>query len=433
MDGKRQTAPQPTTVHQIKCSSCAASIPIRVLGQTSVVVCQSCRSVLDVNDPGLKIIDKVKRLTKPIIALGTRAQFRGVKWEAVGFMVRTDGSGVYSWQEYLLFNPQQGYRWLVQNNGHWSFVKPVRHKPEFDLGLTVEFMGETYKKFLQGSAKVAEVQGEFYWKVKTGDMVAVADFVNPPTMLSKETGNGETVWSVGEYVEATDVAAAFGVTEGMPAKVGVAPNQPIEGAGLAKDLLKACVVFVIAALAIQFTIRSSPAKGVFSSNFPFPVAGAETFKSDEFEVEKGPTEVGVSLGCDLTNNWLEIEGDLVNVESGVEIPFNVGIEHYNGVSEGEYWSEGSKYNEATISSVPKGRYRLEFNGKGGSIQPSSMNVGVRQGIGIWSNFFLVIIPLLIVPMGLGWWVRRKEVERWSESDYSPYVSEDDDDDEEEEA
>jgi hypothetical protein len=431
MDGKRQTAAQPTTVHQIKCSSCAASIPIRVLGQTSVVVCQSCRSVLDVNDPGLKVIDKMKRLSKPIIALGTRGTFRGVKWEAVGYMVRTDGSGVYSWQEYLLFNPQQGFRWLVQNNGHWSFVKSLKHKPEHDLGMTVEFMGTTYKKFLQGQAKVAEVQGEFYWKVQTGDTVQVWDYVNPPTMLSREKSSDENIWSVGEYVEANDVATAFTVTEGMPPKVGIAPNQPIEGAGLAKDLLKACVVFVIAAMAIQVTIRSSPQKRIHSSVHAFPVTGTETYKTDGFEIEKGPTEVAISLASSVSNNWLEIEGDLVNDESGLEIPFNIGVERYSGVSEGEAWSEGSGINDSKVSSVPKGRYHLEFNGKAGAVQPISMEVGVTQGVGIWSNFFILILPIVLFPVGLGWWVRRKEVERWSESDYSPYVSEDDEDDEEE--
>ena len=31
----------------------------------------------------------------------------------------------YFWQEYLLYNPMTGFRWLVESDGHWSYVTNV--------------------------------------------------------------------------------------------------------------------------------------------------------------------------------------------------------------------------------------------------------------------------------------------------------------------
>ena len=31
----------------------------------------------------------------------------------------------YYWQEYLLYNPAVGFRWLVESDGHWSYVSAV--------------------------------------------------------------------------------------------------------------------------------------------------------------------------------------------------------------------------------------------------------------------------------------------------------------------
>ena len=33
---------------------------------------------------------------------------------------------IYSWDEYLLWNPYKGYRWLVESNGHWVLMKTLQ-------------------------------------------------------------------------------------------------------------------------------------------------------------------------------------------------------------------------------------------------------------------------------------------------------------------
>ena len=62
-----------------------------------------------------------ERIRATLLEIGTRGRLQGIDWEVVGYMEKTDGSGAYSWEEYLLYNPYHGFRFLVQASGHWNF------------------------------------------------------------------------------------------------------------------------------------------------------------------------------------------------------------------------------------------------------------------------------------------------------------------------
>src|SRR4051812_40401476 len=99
----------------LQCPSCGAAVPLRAAGQSLVAACAHCKSVLDVTDPGLAILSRYAKakVCEPLIPLGLRGKLKGDKWEVIGFLRRSDGSGKYQWDEYLLFNPLKGFRWLV--------------------------------------------------------------------------------------------------------------------------------------------------------------------------------------------------------------------------------------------------------------------------------------------------------------------------------
>ena len=51
----------------------------------------------------------------------------GVELEVIGAMTRSvtfDGVK-YFWNEYLLYNPKVGFKWLVHSDNHWNFVDSV--------------------------------------------------------------------------------------------------------------------------------------------------------------------------------------------------------------------------------------------------------------------------------------------------------------------
>ena len=93
----------------------------------------ACRiaAVLDARDPRHLVLAKYRR-SVPAEDRWRARQLRGDLLEVVGLQRRAVCySGViYSWDEYLLWNPYKGYRWMVESNGHWLLMKTVETKPE---------------------------------------------------------------------------------------------------------------------------------------------------------------------------------------------------------------------------------------------------------------------------------------------------------------
>ncbi|KAB2837794.1 DUF4178 domain-containing protein, partial [bacterium] len=210
----------------LNCVQCGGAVQWRAPGFSITLVCGHCGAVLDVSNPEIQVLIQAQEKTRlqPLIPLGARGKVHGETYEMIGFLQRADGTGQYKWREYLLFNPYIGYRWLVEADGHWNYVISTKQKPH-RRDKSAQYLDKSYQLFLTGEAQVLYVLGEFYWRVKTGDRVSVQDFINPPEMLSREWDAGEEVWSIGEYVEPEVVQAAFGI-KAMPARIGVAPNQP---------------------------------------------------------------------------------------------------------------------------------------------------------------------------------------------------------------
>ena len=88
-----------------------------------------------------------KRKVTPYIPIGTRGKLYGTTWEVIGFMQRCDNSEVYYWKEYLLYNPTKRFRWLMEFDGHWNFIKNVTQKPQRKRGNKVSYLKITFYAF----------------------------------------------------------------------------------------------------------------------------------------------------------------------------------------------------------------------------------------------------------------------------------------------
>ena len=92
------------------------------------------------------------------------------------------------------------------------------------------------------------------------------------------------------------------------------------------------------------------------------------------------------------------------------------IEYYHGVTGGESWSEGGRSTDATISSVPAGKYALRIEGVWKDWQkPMPITVKVEQNVTRGVNFCMAFILLAIAPI-IGLFRKFSfESRRWSES------------------
>jgi len=156
-------------VRSLKCPQCGAPLTIRAGDHTVTVACGHCNSILDAKDPSLKVLQRfaAKQLVPQHIPLGTRGRWRGTLWEVIGFQVRTIRvEGIdYSWGEYLLFNPYEGFRYLTQYNGHWNDVIVLKTVPKVcEAPVTgakqAVVLGETFRHFQTATATTTQVVGE---------------------------------------------------------------------------------------------------------------------------------------------------------------------------------------------------------------------------------------------------------------------------------
>lgn len=437
-----ERGPAPTGTPQVKslnCPACGAVLTIHSFGHSVTIVCSSCHSILDAQDPRLKVLQKFNVAADedlPLIPLGTRGKIRGTEYDVIGFQRRTihvDGMP-YSWHEYLLFNPYQGFRYLTEYNGHWNDVSTLRSLPTVnDSGIqpTVTYLGETYKQFQTAKAETSFVIGEFPWQVRVGESGTVTDYVSPPRVISREHSGKETTWSMGEYILGRDIWKLFNLAGDPPAPIGVYENQP---SPLSADVT---MVWAIAGgfllLLIMLTMASYTLAGneqVFTQSYTFDTnapKGETSFVTDTFELKGRTSDVELATVAHVDNSWIYLNYALINQDTGQAYDFGREVSYYHGYDEDGFWSEGKQEDSVTVSSVPPGHYYLR-------VEPESdfyhgtiyYFITLTRDVPQISFIGLGALALLL-PAGLITW-RSMNFEhlRWAESDYAPEDSGDSD-------
>jgi hypothetical protein len=130
----------------------------------------------------------------------------------------------------------------------------------------------------------------------------------------------------------------------------------------------------------------------------------------------------------LDNDWVELDGALVNAQTGKAVGFTNAFSYYSGRDSDGSWSEGSRRDTSLITEVPAGTYNLIVEGAAGNAngRPTLVHLALNHDVAPWRNFWLALLAIAAYPAVLIWQRRRFEADRWAESDYGP-VSDDDDD------
>lgn len=411
----------------MRCPNCGGPLTISAPDKTERVTCPNCDSLLDVNQGNLSYL---KSLTPPpnqpgfVAPVGAEGTFPdGNKYKIIGAMVRSvtiDGE-TYYWHEYLLYNPIIGFRWLVHSDNHWNFVEPVNtadvENPQYySAGAKVKYGGKSFKIFQDAMAVVEYVRGEFYWRVEQGETVRAVDYINPPQMLSLEMTSNEMNWSLGTYMTNDQIEKIFGVTN-LPRPWGVAPNQPFPGRWY--YTWGFVPVLALLGLAIVLLPLRGNTRSVLSENIQLPpLQNATTPQaafSKPFEITAN-NNVHISANAPVSNAWADLEVDLINEQSQEVESVNIPIEFYSGVEDGESWSEGGQDQDATLSSLPAGKYTLKVEGTWQNWQQAMpVTVKVEQGYNRGVNFCSAFVILLIMPV-LGLFRKWSfESSRWKDS------------------
>ena len=418
-------AQSPPNVQSFACPQCGAPLTIRGLKQTESIACGSCNAIIDITDENFRILETFNSRIKysPLVPLGSRGKLKGELFELIGYLRRSiEVDGIeYEWSEYLLFNPYKGFRWLSEYNGHWNLIKTTTNMPK-PLGSSdtdsVSYLGETFRHFQSAYARVTYIVGEFYWKAQVGEGCAVTDYVSPPLILSKEVTDLEIIWSVGEYIEPQIVSSAFQLTEPLPTRIGVAPNQPSPYQAHSRLMWQtwAIFLFLLLFLEVMFLLLSGN-KLVYQNEFAFHQADAEKARvTESFDLPGRTSNVVIKTHANVSNSWLYLNMALINEETGHAYDFGREISYYFGVDGGESWSEGSANDEVVLPEVPPGRYYLRLEPESAA---RDMNYAllVYRDVPRGSYFLAALGALMAIPLVHLWRSRSYEYYRWSESDH----------------
>jgi len=414
--------PPPPSVTALACRNCGAPLEIRAPGRSVVVACGACGAVLDAQDPQYAIIARyeTKNVVAPAIPLGIRGRLKGEPWQVIGYQVRRTkiAEATYSWLEYLLHNPAQGFRWLVESNGHWTLAKTAAGVPSTVAEREAEYLGERYRHFQTAKAETAYVVGEFPWIVKAGDTAVVDDFVHPPLTLTRERTDQDTTWSVGEYLTGDAVWKAFTLPGAPPAAVGVGPAQPSPYSPRSRTMVLMLAAFVTAAVLIHLVFSMlSQQRLVLDQAWEFnPNASATaTAMTEPFVLGGRTSNVLAEISTTVAQSWAYFTLTLVDAETDASRTFGREVSYYFGRDSDGAWTEGVPWDRAWLPSVPAGRYVLIVEPEG----PQAFNYRVRLTRDVPRPLFVwLAIGVLCLPPIVFWWRKaRFELLRWSESDH----------------
>lgn len=420
------------------CSNCGGAVELRALSHAVSVTCTTCGALLDPRDPNLVVLQqaRLRESIVPKIPLGTRGTWHGHPYEVIGFQQRSitvDGVR-YAWDEYVLFNPYHGFRYLTEYQGHWSDVRVVRELPEVDSGSRPKARhdGRTYKHFQHAQATTDYVIGEFPWRVTVGDAVETDDFIDPPYMLSSEGTEAERTWSIGEYTPGATIWKAFDLPDRPPTPVGIFANQPNPHKGAAAAGCTAFLVLLgVLVLLMGWRMVTADRERVFSQSYSWrPGVAEQSFVTPTFALSEAGT-LSIDLSASISNSWLGLDLALVNLDTGTAYNVAQSLEYYSGVEGGESWTEGSPRASLFLREVPAGQYylRVEPEGPTQGAQAIAYAITVTRDVPSYLPYLLAGGVLLLLPIVAGWRSVSFDTRREAEGDYGSSSSSDDDEDE----
>lgn len=254
------------------CPNCGAPVEVQ-LATSKSVTCRACNSLIDLtHGVGAQLAHAVQsEPVQPVIPLGSVGQLQGAQWQVVGYQHRLghvpddEDEEHFGWEEYLLYNRERGFIFLVDSEEGWSIVKPTTGAPSYQDGASsAKYLGTRYELKYSYDAETTYVAGEFYWLVERGQKSYNRDFADGNSLLAMEKTPREVTWSSGSKVSSDTVAKAFKLDEkkDLLKRSDAGPTSSAAGVGCG-TIIVLVVVLLIFLLLIRSCVGSSPGGGAF--------------------------------------------------------------------------------------------------------------------------------------------------------------------------
>lgn len=230
-----------------------------------MVVCSVCSSEHAVEGGALVLhLQKhARQLTGNLpIPLGSKGRLHAIEWQVVGFARRRIDENSHIWQEYILWNPIHGLRWLSEDRGYWTLDTPMEAAPRLlRVDYTEAVVQGTKRSFYllnRHYARATMVAGAWPILAGTADPTYHKDFIAPPHGLSEvrvvQDGVAkEIAWRQTQHLERNTVLEAFGLdTTRLPAPGPIGRVAPFSWKQAANAMLLVACIATALMLAVLY-------------------------------------------------------------------------------------------------------------------------------------------------------------------------------------
>lgn len=421
-------------VAAVSCPSCGAGLKALGGGRVVLHVCSHCGAELDaVENYRLLRTHAGRNRPDTPFQLGAKGIIAGVNWTVIGIIswAETHYSQSWGWTDHQLYSPTHGYAWLTLENGFLIFTRAWRGplNPSWITPKAVEVAesrpeiyarDRSYAYYETADATVNYAEGEFSSVMRMGDRVNSLCFLSPDELMTLTQSGNEREVELSTWLHQTEIWAAFALSPPVrPWRVHpLQPYQPFRDEGFVTRLgMATCAAAVL--LSLSLMSRGEPVSPVLESGGPSLALDAEV----PITVTQGLTEF--QIATDLYNAWSEVELELVDPAGIPVFEALQEIGYYEGVEDGEGWSEGSSTLTVAFRPPIAGDYSVSLDvsegGTGETAEGSPikmMKLAVVQGKA--ASFWMWVVVLLTLPIAAATPVRRwlHHKARWRGSDWS---------------
>ncbi len=211
------TGKLPGSVQQLACPQCGASLDYRA-GSATHLNCPSCGSEVDIQGEQATVLGQHKAqqisTLRFTLANGSQATIDGKVWTIIGLLgwqeVEDRNS---SWNEYLLYEPQLGLRWLTETGNGW-WLGTLMDIWVDQAGPQQASWGKNRfaARYPAYDAHIAYAAGAFPWRARVGERVSIREYISSDgnTVLACEQSPRELTWSSSRSVSPAELARWFG-------------------------------------------------------------------------------------------------------------------------------------------------------------------------------------------------------------------------------
>jgi predicted RNA-binding Zn-ribbon protein involved in translation (DUF1610 family) len=411
------------------CTACSKHVHIKTYPYAQSCACPSCGTFYSLKD-GMDFKKEKSTKTDGLICLplGSVGQAEGIQYEVIGYAQKEEQNIYHSkWKEYTLFNPQEGFAFLSEYEGHWIYIREKGDSPVLlnQNDRNFDFDNEPFQLFNAYNYEVIAARGEFPYNIFDNRNTKVREYISPPEIWIQERDKNEGIsWFFGKHIEPSEIEHSF-KPDTMPYRSGIGAVQPTGYISLPK-MIRATFIGILLLLFTHFFIGlTKNEKVLLSETYSFNDSSDQfSFVTSKFTLDKWRSNLQFTIVAAVSNSWFELGATLVNTVTGKEYSLEKGVEYYYGYSDGESWTEGSTREDAYLTRIPAGTYFLQLQGT----RENNLNkipdffVEVAYDVQNVRNVWLAIVLLLLWPVGKYLLIHYNEKRRWSNSPYSPYES-----------